>query len=96
MARIETVCESLVVDLSMGQRLAIKLCFKGSYSATETLQMVNEAYGDEALSPSNVFRWYERFRDGPKDTEYDPRSEDHVGDFLRLARRNPQRICSGG
>jgi len=22
--------------------------------------------------------------------------EDHVGDFLRLARRNPQRICSGG
>jgi len=22
--------------------------------------------------------------------------EEHVGDFLRLARRNPQRICSGG
>jgi len=22
--------------------------------------------------------------------------EKHVGDFLRLARRNPQRICSGG
>ena len=22
--------------------------------------------------------------------------EDHVGDFLRLVRRNPQRICSGG
>ena len=22
--------------------------------------------------------------------------EDHVGDFLRLARRNPQRICSEG
>jgi len=22
--------------------------------------------------------------------------EDHVGEFFRLARRNPQRICSGG
>jgi hypothetical protein len=22
--------------------------------------------------------------------------EEYVGDFLRLARRNPQRICSGG
>ena len=22
--------------------------------------------------------------------------EEHVGDFLRLGRRNPQRICSGG
>jgi len=41
---------------------------------TETLQMVNAAYGDQALSRSNVFRWYGRFRDGREDIEDDPRS----------------------
>jgi hypothetical protein len=34
------------MDLSMEQRLAIKFCFKAGKSATETLQMVNVAYGD--------------------------------------------------
>jgi len=33
------------------------------------LQMVNAAYGDQALSRSNVFRWYGRFHDGREDTE---------------------------
>jgi hypothetical protein len=53
----------------MEQRLAITFCFKGGKSATETLQMVNPAYGDQALFRSNVFRWY-----GREDNEDDPRS----------------------
>jgi len=57
------------MNLSMEQRLAIKFCFKAGKSATETLQMVNAACGDQALSRSNVFRWY-----GREDTEDDPRS----------------------
>jgi len=69
------VCESLAVDLSMEQRLAIKFCFKARKSARETLRMVNEAYGDQALSRSNVFRCYGRFRDGREDNEDDPRSD---------------------
>jgi len=36
--------------------------------------MVNAACGDQALSRSNVFRWYGRFRDGQEDIEDDPRS----------------------
>jgi len=60
--------------LSMEQRLAIKFCFKAGKSATETLQMVNAAYGDQVLPRSNVFRWYGRFRDGREDTEDDHRS----------------------
>ena len=63
----KAVCENLVMDLSMEQRLAIKFCFKAGKSATETLQMVNAAYGDQVLSISNVFRWYGRFRDGRED-----------------------------
>ena len=58
----------------MEQRLAIKFCFKAGKSATETLQMVNVAYGDQALPRSNVFRWFGRFRDGREDIEDDPRS----------------------
>ena len=63
-----------VMDLSMDQRLAIKFCFKAGKSATESLQMVNTAYGDQPLSRSNVFRWYGLFRDGREDTEDDTRS----------------------
>ena len=62
------------MDLSMEQRLAIKFYFKAGKSAKETLQMVNAAYGDEALSQSNVFQWYRRFCDGREDIEEDPRS----------------------
>jgi len=36
--------------------------------------MVNAAYGDQALSRSNVLRWYGRFLDGREDIEEDPRS----------------------
>jgi hypothetical protein len=56
----------------MEQRLAIKFCFKAGKSATETLQIVNAAYGDQALSRSKVFRWYGRFR-GREDIEDEPR-----------------------
>jgi hypothetical protein len=32
------------------QRVAIKFCFKASLSATETLVLVQKAYGKEALN----------------------------------------------
>ena len=40
----------------------------------ETLQMVNAAYGDQALFRSNVFWWYGRFYDGREDSEDNSRS----------------------
>jgi len=61
--------------LSKDQRLVIKFCFKAGKNVTETIQMVNATYGDQALSSSNVFRWYGRFRDGREDIEDDPRSD---------------------
>jgi hypothetical protein len=36
------------------QRVAIKFCFKASLSVTETLLLVQKAYGDEVLNQSNV------------------------------------------
>jgi len=46
------------------QGVAIKFCFKAGLSATETLILVQKAYGNEAVNRSNVFRWYSWFRDG--------------------------------
>jgi len=41
--------------------VAIKFCFKAGLSATETLVLVQKAYGNKALDRSKVFRWYSRF-----------------------------------
>jgi hypothetical protein len=53
--------------------MAIKFSFKAGLSATETLVLVQKAYGNEALKRSNVFRWYSRFQDGRKLVEDDER-----------------------
>ena len=46
------------------RRVAIKFCFKTGLSATETVVLVEEAFGDEVLNRSKVFRWYSRCGDG--------------------------------
>jgi hypothetical protein len=55
------------------QRVATKCYFKAGLSATETLVLVQKAYGNEALNRSNVCRWYSRFRDGRELVEDDDR-----------------------
>jgi hypothetical protein len=55
------------------QTIAIKSCFRAGLSATETLVLVQKAYGIEALNRSNVFRWYSLFRDGRELVEDDER-----------------------
>jgi len=42
----------------------MRFCFKACLSGTETLVLVQKAYGKEDLNRWNVFRWYSRFRDG--------------------------------
>ena len=54
--------------------MAIKFCFKAGNTATETVEMVRTAYGDEALTLSDIFCWYERFHEGREDVQDDPRS----------------------
>jgi hypothetical protein len=53
------------------QRGAIKFCFKTGLSASETLVLVQKAYGNEALNRSNAFSRYSRFRDGSELVEDD-------------------------
>jgi len=46
------------------QGVAIRFCFKAGLSVTKTLELVQKAYGNEAVNRSHVFRRYSRFRDG--------------------------------
>jgi hypothetical protein len=53
------------------QSANIKFCFKTGKTATETFQLIKQAYGDNALSRTGVSEWYTRFRDGRENPEDD-------------------------
>jgi len=57
----------------MNRGFAIKFCFKAGLSSTKALVLVQKAYGNEALNPSKVYKWYSRFRDGRKLVEDEER-----------------------
>ena len=65
------------------QRVAIKFCFKAGLSVTETLVLVQKAYGNEALNQSNLFRWYSQFQNGRDLVE-----DDEGGGHLKSNRTN--------
>jgi len=83
------------------QRIAIQFCFIAGLSVTETLVLVQKAYGNVALNRSNVFRWYSRFRDGRELVEDDerggrPKSTRTGVNFVGVAYlfKNDRRIAS--
>jgi hypothetical protein len=43
--------------------VCIKFCVKLGKSATETLEMLHEAFGEHALSRAAFFEWHSRFKD---------------------------------
>ena len=56
------------------QTIAKKLFFKAGLSVTETLILVQKAYGHKALNILNVFMCYSRFRDVRESLEDDERN----------------------
>jgi len=46
------------------QRVCIKFCFVLGKSAAETVLMLQEAFKEEALSRTQVYEWYSRFKGG--------------------------------
>jgi len=65
---IFTICESTE------QRIYIKFCFKIGKPATETYQLLQQAYGEDAVGRTQVFDWFRRFKEGGISVESDPRS----------------------
>ena len=62
------------MDVQFEQRVNIKFCVKLGKTATETLQLLPDAYGDEALSRVRVFEWHRRFVLGRVSVEDDTSS----------------------
>lgn len=55
------------------QRSCIKFCFQNKISAIKTLNMLQKAFGNHALSRSSVFDWYKLFKEGRQRVEDAPR-----------------------
>jgi len=58
------------------QRICIKFCFTFKKTAPETHQMLQEAFGDNAMSQSKTFLWHKCFKDrrmSVDDNEYSGR-----------------------
>jgi hypothetical protein len=53
----------------------IKFCQKSGESNSEMFQMIKQAYGEEALGRSAVFKWHKRFAQGRDRLE----DEEHTG-----------------
>ena len=59
--------------MTIEQRINIKLCVKLGKTATETLKMLRDVYGDSSMSRTRVFEWHKRFVEGREDVEDDPK-----------------------
>lgn len=46
------------------QRICIKFCLRNNISASETIIMLQKAYGEEALSKTRIYEWYKMFKEG--------------------------------
>ena len=90
---------------NLEQRSAIKFCVKLNVNATETYENLKKAYGEHAVSRTQVFRWHKAFLDGREGVEDEPRSRrpctsktdenvTKVRDLVRSDRRLTVRMIS--
>lgn len=50
------------------------LCFGSGKTPTETVNLIKEVYGKGAMSRSQIYDWYAKFKTGRESTKDDPRS----------------------
>ena len=56
------------------ERVCVKFCFKLGKTATEMWKMLQQAFGDECMSQTQCFEWYNHFKAGRISMDEDPRS----------------------
>ena len=72
---------------STEQRICIKFYFKIGKTATETYQLLQQAYSEDAVGRTQVFDWFRQFKEGRTSVESDP----HLGQPSTL--RNEEMIA---
>jgi transposase len=73
-AVVVNLCQCREMDVKEEQRVAIKFCCKVDFSVTKTVELIQKAYGDAALSRTTTFEWHKRFREGRESVKDDERS----------------------
>lgn len=59
---------------STEQRICIRFCFKSEKTCAETVQMMQKAFGDNCMSKTRIYEWYNRFKNGRESVDSDARS----------------------
>jgi len=73
------------MDQRKEQRVCIKFCASLGKSATETLEMIQQGFGDQSLSRAQVFQWHARFKTGRISVDDDEAQVDpQVAQLLKL------------
>jgi hypothetical protein len=62
------------MDGKIKQCVCIKFCVKLCKSASETLEMLHETFGENSISQTVVFEWYSHLKAGQVSVEADERS----------------------
>lgn len=68
----ENVCR--ILDPIVGsdlkeQRVCIKFCYKIGLNASKTHEMLKEAFGEYAMSRTQVYTWFSKFKNGVMSTD---------------------------
>ena len=56
------------------KRYCIKFCQKLGDTQVETIRKIQQAFGSEGLSQTQIKQWFKRFKDDRASVESDPRS----------------------
>jgi hypothetical protein len=60
------------MDVLKEQRVCIKFCQELGKTAIETYEMLQQAFGETALSQSKTYEWYSRCKNGRTSIDDDP------------------------
>jgi len=79
---------------------ASNFCFKIRKTATETYQLLQQAYGEDAMGRTQVFDWFCQFKEGRTSVESDPcsgqpstlRNEEMIAKVRPVVRNNRKLI----
>ena len=60
--------------MSVEQRINLKFLVRLGKTPTKALKLLQEVYGDDAMSRTPLFEWHRRFKEGIEEVEDDYRS----------------------
>jgi len=68
------VCVCVCVCVRVRVCACVKFCCKLDKNFTETFQFLNQAYGEDCMSRTQCYEWFQRFKEGRMSVGEDPRS----------------------